>query len=789
LEIQRRKLSELELLLIVEEEIRQATSHYNSEVSQEREESMERYLGEPMGNEIEGRSTVVSRDILETIEWIMPTLMEIFVSGNAVEFEPTHQDDVQQAKQESDYLNYVFYKKNPGFLIAYTWFKDALLSKTGTVKVYAEENEEVKKEEYHNLLDIELHALVADDDVEIIEKTEHKESIQLDDSGQLYDVTLYDVKISYKEQDVEECIENLAPEEHLISNDAKDINPSKARFNCHQTTKTISEVREMGYSDDDIKKMEIGENPVEFSAERLARLNLAGEERWDDSATLNTGMRPVKVYECYLYVDMDGDGSTELLKIFKSGDFIDYEEIDYHPVHSITPIILTHKYYGLSVADLLKDIQEIRTTLFRSYLDNIYQTINGKTYYDLNKVNVDDMLTNLPYGLVEVDGAPGDSVFVDRPGGLPPESFTLNELLDKVTSDRIGEFRSQLDPNVLAQANTGVVLEMLNEAKGKVFMIARIFAETGFKSLFLTLHHLARKYSNKEEVVQLNDKWVPVNPAEWRERKNLSVRVGLGHKTTKEEIAYYGQLVDMQKGFIEMGVPVVTPQNVYDTLVNMTEAMGKSSEVHWTPPDQIPPPPPQSDPNIEIMKLTAQVEEGKIQQKREESALKSRVEELKLQLQAAQLQQKAQEAQSQSEIEKLKLELASMKEINSDDRSRIETAIKERTAQLEHQTNMVSNEISANSDQIRMMLDKYKTDLDAEVRLMVEQIKKETATMNSPAVQQMIVQLMDQVHGLEGKLESDMDIEYDDTGRISRVGKKVIKRDANGRATGISRTQ
>ena len=529
--------------------------------------------------------------------------------------------------------------------------------------------------------------------------------------------------------------------------------------------------------------MDIGESEVELSEERIARLNLAGEERWDSSATLNTGMRTVNITECFMRADMDGDGHSELIKVVRSGDFIDWEEFEYHPMHSITPTILTHKFFGLSIPDILEDIQEIRTSLLRSYMDNVTQTINGKTYYNKNTVNIDDMLTSLPYGLVEVNGPPAQDVFIDRPGGLPPEAFTLNELLDKIIRDRVGDFRATLDPSVLAQANTGVVMEMLQEAKSKIFMIARIFAEVGFKKLFLTLHHLARMHSNRDEVIKLRGEWVPVNPSEWRERKNLTVKVGSGRKTKREEIVYLNEKLNRQVEMLQNGIPVVTPDNIYNTVKEIDSAMDAHPEKSWTQPSQIPPPPPpQPDPQAKVLELTAQIEQLKVQQKEQQSQRDDQRAGESNQIKMAELQAKAQESASKAEIENLKLELTAMKELSQGQRDQVQIDQKERELQQAEEKLHMEAAITSASAELQALMTKYQTDTKAEVEL----IKIGLAAQPDSSV--LIAQLTDQIGELESQLDdAEQDIEYDPDGRIVRVGKKMILRSEDGRLKSIRR--
>jgi hypothetical protein len=143
-----------------------------SVLAQERSKAMDYYQGDMKADmpSLEGRSAAISTDVLDTIEGIMPSLMEIFAGGDEViSFEPVGPEDVQASQQESDYTNYIFMKQNPGFMVLYSFMKDALLSKNGFVKIWFERTEREEKEQYFGLSDDQFAMIAVDPDVEITE--------------------------------------------------------------------------------------------------------------------------------------------------------------------------------------------------------------------------------------------------------------------------------------------------------------------------------------------------------------------------------------------------------------------------------------------------------------------------------------------------------------------------------------------------------------------------------------------------------------------------------------------
>ena len=146
-----------------------------SKLASDRSNAMDYYLGDMTSDlpNIEGRSAAVSHDVSDTIEGLMPSLMDIFAGNDeVVRFEPVGPEDVAAAEQETDYVNHVFMQQNPGFLVLYSFIKDALLSKVGIVKVYWEETESEERRTFYDLDDEQFAMVVSDPDIEIVEHSE-----------------------------------------------------------------------------------------------------------------------------------------------------------------------------------------------------------------------------------------------------------------------------------------------------------------------------------------------------------------------------------------------------------------------------------------------------------------------------------------------------------------------------------------------------------------------------------------------------------------------------------------
>ena len=312
------KVTEEELVARIRGEITDSLG-YGDVLSQQRELAMEYYYGLPFGNEVAGRSQYVDSTVQDTIEWIKPSLMRVFASGDdMVKFNPTGPEDVEMAKQATDYVNYVFTKQNPGWEILYNWFTDALLSKNGIVKVWWSEEDNWNREEYTGLTDMELDALINEEDVEVIAHTPYIEA-QPDDAGVEYTSTeLHDIVIKRLNSRGSIKIENVPPSEFLINREAKNI--QDARFVCHRVRKTLSELREMGYEFDDDELGDSEDDQIEFSGERQARYQFDNSSNYDigfgaTGASNEPALREYWLHENFVKTDYDGDGIAELRKV------------------------------------------------------------------------------------------------------------------------------------------------------------------------------------------------------------------------------------------------------------------------------------------------------------------------------------------------------------------------------------------------------------------------------------------------------------------------------------------
>ncbi len=583
------KIQDMEIIAQIEAEENIAYGVNDSALSNDRAEAIDYYLGQPFGNEEEGRSQVVSYDVQDTIESALPQLLKVFVAGDkVVQFDPKGPEDQDAADQETDYVNHIVMEKNEGFKIFYVWFKDALLSKNGYVKVYAEEEEEEEEYEYKGLTDAQLQMLASDDNTEVLEHEAYPDpSINMDviyqqaamngvDPATVMQPMLHDVKLKVTENKTEIVVENVAPENMMVSVEVSGPNLQDARFVQHREVMALADIAETF------------DKPLEYVKSIMSDLRDTFEEESNARDIYDEEYdRAIESQEALVkdtYIKLDG----ERYRVVVLGNTILYKEkCEYVPFACITPMIMPHRHIGRSYADLTMDIQLIKSTLIRGQLDNMYLANNGR-YAISDRVNLDDMLTSRPGGIVRVEGDPGSGIMPLSHPPLPASSFGMVEYMDSMKEKRTGitAYNQGLDSNSLNKTATGVS-QIMNAAQQRIELVARTFAETGVKELFKLVHYLVRTTLTKPDITRIRNKWVEIDPREWKARKDLSISVGLGAGNKDQQLMHLTSILNMQKEAIQVGL--TSPEKIYNALAKLTQNAGfKNPEEFWVNPANTP---------------------------------------------------------------------------------------------------------------------------------------------------------------------------------------------------------
>jgi len=623
---------------IIENEIDNSIGYIDTETTDQRAKALEYYLRYPYGNEIEGRSQIVTGEVAEAIDGALPQLIRVFTTTeDIVSFEPQTPEDEQSAKQATDYCNWVFYRENDGLIILHNWFKDALMMKVGVVKAYWEAKEDVNKESYKNLTEDELALLLSDPAIEVVSQNVEFIDGGVDPMGFPIQFPLYSVKVKKVKKYGCVKIENVPPEEFLISKSARTIEDSP--FVAHRRLMTRSELVAMGFDKDVVEGLPSYDD-LQYTTERVARFSQG--EQPDENISLDPTMQVCEVYECYIKIDVNGDGIAELRKIVYAGnEILDDEECDLVPFHSLCPIPIPHKFFGQSLADRTMDIQLIKSTVTRQMLDNLYLTNNARIGVVDGQVNLDDALNATPGGIIRMKSA-GALQPIEVPA-VTAQAFPMLEYMDQVQAKRTGVSDQQqgLDPDVLNNVSATAIAAMMKSNSGKLELIARIFAETGVKSLFKGILHLLGKYQDQAKIVRMRGKFVAFDPRTWTNQYDVAINVGLGSGDRDQKLAMLQMILGKQEqALTQFGTsnPLVSVGQYRDTLARLIESAGfkdAKAFINEISPEQnaqlSQPQEPKPDMQAEATRLIAEVE-------REKTEAKAQIEAAKLQLEKQSLE-------------------------------------------------------------------------------------------------------------------------------------------------------
>jgi len=672
----KKKMVDSEIIAILNSQIDNAQGSDLSSIETQQANALDYYYGDKSIIDTEdGESSIITREVFETVEREVGRQLKVFTSGDrSVQFDPEGADDEEQAEQETDFVNYVFDKENDGFKIMFDWVKSALLEKNAYVKVFINEEEEYETETYSDLNDAELEYVMSQENAEAIE---HDETLD-ETTGQ--PITLHNIKIRTKSTKKQVKITPIPNEEIGVARSHYELSLKNAPFVYHKPTNmTVSDLIEAGFNKDIVRMLPSrtdNENTLTNSRASDADNDRDFNEEADDS------MREVEVYECYIRMDYDGDGIAELRKITISGnEVLENEECDFIPFATLCPLPMPHKHIGLGYADVVMPLQDVKTVLMQQMLTNLYLTNSPEREVVIGQVNIDDLLTSKSGSLKRVK-----QPNVIRDLTVPftaGQSMPMLDIIDGMIESRVGRTQP-LDPNVLAQSTAGAFAmgtEQDNQLSEKV---ARTFAETGVKELFLMIHELVIKHYDNERYVKLRGKYVPINPTEWKKRYNLSIVVGIGTGSKDREIGQLMQVIQDQKEHLLNGSPLVTMKNIYNSYSEVVKKSGLGDvDKYYTDPSSPEAQqaaqakaqqPQQPDPNMIMIEANKAIEDQKAQLVQQKQQAEAQFKQAEHEIKLRELEMKEREAQAKTATDAANIEV---KRYEADLRSETQLAIEQ----------------------------------------------------------------------------------------------------------------
>ena len=607
----------------VKAQVEDAIDYIEDFVSPERSEATKFYQGQKLGNEVEGRSQYVSMDLRDAVQAVLPSLLKIFHSSErVVEFVPKGPEDVMYADQATDYVRYIFSQDNNGFMLLHSCLKDMLIRRDGFMKAYWSDEIEVETYTYENLDDNELGVMLGDPELSLVSL----ETRQEEDNGMMMPA-MHDAVIQRRTDKGRVRIECLPPEEVFLSRSATDL--YSANLVGHRRMMTSSELIALGYDLEEFEDMLGGnDDALQFNEEYTVR---KPEMVDSEEVHAHQSQRKVHVTECWVRIDYDGDGIAELRHILMVGaqheKVLLNEPVARCPIFSATCDPEPHDWTGLGFHDLVKDIQEVKSSIQRSLLDSLALSVHPRMAFLENAVNVEDLMDS---------DAVGSLIRMRQPNAIQPlqvpfvgqAAFPVLEYYDGLKDNRTGISKSAqgLDPESLQSSTRAGVQATISAAALKCELIARIFSEQLMKPMFSHILKLVCEHQPKERIIRLRNQFLPMDPRTWDKGMDVAVNVGLGQNDEEAKLAALMQIKQSQEQILQiagMQNPLVNLRQYYNTLVKISEYAGfRDSTQFFTDPATVPPPePPPEKPSPEELLAQVQMEQIRAQMAVEEAKL------------------------------------------------------------------------------------------------------------------------------------------------------------------------
>lgn len=615
--------------------IEDAVSHCAGDSAATRRDADKFYRGARYGDEKEGRSAVVTREVAETIESALPMLLEPLVAADDLaSFQPQGPEDEAAAKQATEYVNWIWSNDNPAFDVLYDTLKDGLLSRLGVVKVTWRVEQDAQESAFEGLDDAALAQLAGDDDVEVVAHSQRQTAAGL----------AHDVRLRRRAARGRVVVEAVPPDEFLFSPNARSMDDPYLK--AHRVTRTVGELLAEGYD-----KALLDGLPADESGRQAA-------DDWTAAGVAEEGAnRRVTITECYLRLDVDGDGLAERRRIVVAGTAGDVKVLQNEPCDDVpfaawSPIRAPHRLEGFSLAEFVMDLQRIKSFMLRGALDSLNLANNPRVGAIEGQVALDDLLTSRPGGVVRVKRP--DAVFPINSEFVGAQTLPMLGALDGMVERRVGISQAMqgLDMDALAKgaARTATgAAALMAAAQQRVALILRLYAERLLARAFKLILRAVVRHQDKARVVRLSGQWVNIDPRPWNSEMDLNVGVGLGLGDRNQRIVVLREVLAAQKEALQAGGlgGMVTPQHVYETLKRLAELGGlKSADPFFAQPQQQqgPPPPPQPTGDMLVMR---EIEMAKVQQRAANDAAELALKE---RLALAELQQKERLAMEEMKI-------------------------------------------------------------------------------------------------------------------------------------------
>lgn len=510
-------------------------------------------------------SSLVSTDVTDTIEWALPSLIKVFTGGDeVVTVQGSSEEDDRNAEIMQQLLVYQLQRQNRFFPILYNWMKDALITGMGIIKCYWD-----RKEDYQ-LLEQSMNMRAFQ------ELTQQNVEIQSVEGPDMFGIVRVQYLSPYYVKNAP-VIENILVSELLYSSDAKSLD--EANFVAHKKKVTMSYLREREQQGIYANVDQITPKPKtgimnDDQVEQVIGDNYQGTSQEADDARAE-----VTLYECYTKLDWNNDGVLEDMIITIVDDVVLRVEPNYmgrHPFFAISPTKDPHRIWvKRSYAELIGELQDLKVALTRQIVQNIALTNDPKMILAEDAINIDDYVKGRAV-IRKKANHPMQDVAMSMPvNQLSPYTYQFLEYIESQKENRTGitRYNQGLDANTLNKTATGIS-QIMGASTQRLELIARMFAETGVYELFRFMIGLNQKFIDQNTVIRLTNKELAISPDDLQGNFDLIVNAGISIASKESTQLMLQSMLTALMQVRAAGIPIVTPDNVYNLFKKWIEAAG-----------------------------------------------------------------------------------------------------------------------------------------------------------------------------------------------------------------------
>ncbi len=577
------KMTDNELASILSQAERQAAI-YTGEFMADNEKYLNAYMGYKTGDfsHSDEQSGAVSTDVADVIESDMPSLARVFLgSGDVVTFvaNTENEKEIKEAEEKTKYVNWIVRNQPESFRTIHNWLKDAEIQKNGVVKYFIEEQKEVDEHEYSGLSAEEMVSV--SDSL----KGHDVDRVKVEVAEQLEDVEMqtFDIKFRVTTTKKKICIINTPPESFLITKNATSIDD--ASLVGDRVKKTRGELLAEGFPKDKINELPT----VDYEDKKQSNINsIRNKDQGGSTPSSSTDLsdwanEEVEISDLYCKVDFDGDGIAERRHIMMSGNVILVNEYFNHvPYASLSAILMPHKAIGRSRAEITYETQRQKTALVRGMMDNMYM-VNNPRHIVHDDIDLDDMLTVRTNGIVRLDEEsnvlPGQAVFPLTVPYIGDKNLMTLQYVDQARAQTTGSLLSNqgLSADKINQETATRFNGVQDASDAKIELIARNYAETGFRKLYEGIAWLASRFQDEQQEFKVLGKPLSIKPTSWLYNHHVESNVGLGAGNNEKLIESLQGVYAIQQQEIQLGSGLADSKDKYNTLKRIVDGLGLPS--------------------------------------------------------------------------------------------------------------------------------------------------------------------------------------------------------------------